>query len=303
MSKNMTGKAKLPNSASITIHGHPGQDLDVSVDIQGEINRNTDSKRVKKYLKDGWKWTLYSRIIVAKFPNKEMLLLDGDHRRHMYKLAFPEAETIPAYVIDVDSMEEYHKLFYEINWEKRKSATKEEVFVQQVKAKIAEAVSTNLKLISCGVSVCGSSDPGGTVGFTTGPNVTVGAFRRTLKRGEKEAKLAIDTVRSAWPTDTKLQGELMEAVAVLYKTFPVLSDGSVVDADFKNWFSKYLSMYNQHMVASDYKSRGGRVHHKHAESIARGLIMDFRRIQLVGGTSASYKQKKLPVAKCNGLIE
>ena len=68
----------------------------VSVDIQGDINRDTDSRRVKKNLKEGWKWTLYSPIIVAVFPNEEKLLLDGDHRRHMYRLTFPDAKTIPA---------------------------------------------------------------------------------------------------------------------------------------------------------------------------------------------------------------
>ena len=303
MSIKITGNAKLPDSASIEIHGRPGRDENVSVNIQGDINRDTDSRRVKKNLKDGWKWTLYSSIIVAEFPDGEMLLLDGDHRRHMYKLTFPDRETIPAYIIQVATMEEYHKLFYEINWEKRKNATKEEVFVHQVRAKIKEAVELNMKLVSCGVSVYGSSDRGGIIGLMNGPHVTVGAFKRALKRGQGETKKAINTLRIAWPSDEKLQGELLEAMALLYSNYSHLNDGSKIEADFEEWFRSQLSMYSQHTIASDYKSHGGRVHHKHAESIARGLISDFRRVQLPSGANAKYKQRKLKLQIINNLID
>ena len=305
MSTTITGNAKLPQTDDIVVHGRPGTHADVSVNIQGDINRDTDSRRVKKNLKDGWKWTLYSPIIVAVFPNKEKLLLDGDHRRHMYRLTFPDAETIPAYLIEVENMKDYHRLFYEVNWEKRKNATKEEVFVHQVKAKIESATQLNLELIRCGVSVYGSSDKGGIVGFVNGPHVSVGAFRRALKRGNNEAKMSIDILKKTWPNDTKLQGELMEAVALLYSLYPILGDQqkSKISKDFENWFANLLSMYSQHSVASDYKSRGGRVHHRHAESIARGLISDYRRAQLINGVTAKYKQKQLKLQLINNLID
>jgi hypothetical protein len=305
MSSSMTGNAKLPDSNDIIVHGRPGQHADISVNIQGDINRDTDSRRVKKNLREGWKWTLYSPIIVAVFPDGEQLLLDGDHRRHMYRLTFPEAQTIPAYLIEVENMEDYHKLFYEVNWEKRKNATKEEVFVHQVKAKISSAIDLNLELIRCGVSVYGSSDRGGVVGFVNGPNVSVGAFRRTLKRGPNEAKKAIALLKRTWPADTKLQGELMEAVALLHVVYPILGDAakSKIAEDFENWFGNFLSMYSQHAVASDFKSRGGRVHHRHAESIARGLISDYRRAQLINGAVAKYKQNKLSLKLISNLID
>ena len=304
MSTTITGNAKLPKTEDIVVHGRPGRHADVSVHIQGDINRDTDGRRVKKNLKEGWKWTLYSPIIVAVFPNKEQLLLDGDHRRHMYRLTFPDADTIPAYLIEVENLEDYHRLFYEVNWEKRKNATKEQVFVHQVKAKIPTALALNLELIRCGVSIYGSSDTGGVVGFVNGPNVSVGAFRRTLKRGSGEAKMSINILRKAWPKDTKLQGELMEAIALLYSVYPILDDQqSQISKDFDNWFVKLLGMYSQHNAASDYKSRGGRVHHRHAESIARGLITDYRRAQLTNGVTAKYKQKKLSLKLINNLID
>ena len=97
----------------------------------------------------------------------------------------------------------------------------------------------------------------------------------------------------------------MEAVALLYDVYPILGDNkhSKISKDFENWFANLLSMYSQHSVASDFKSRGGRVHHRHAESIARGLISDYRRAQLINGVTAKYKQKKLSLKLINSLID
>ena len=96
----------------------------------------------------------------------------------------------------------------------------------------------------------------------------------------------------------------MEAIALLYSVYPILGDRqSKISEDFDNWFVKLLGMYSQHSAASDYKSRGGRVHHRHAESIARGLITDYRRAQLTNGVTAKYKQKRLSLKIVNNLIE
>ena len=303
MSIDITGNAKLPESASIEILGHPGRHEEVSVGTFAHVNRDTDSKRIKKYLKQGWNWALYSAIIVAEFPDGKKLLLDGDHRRHMYKLTFPGEKTIPAYIVQVNNMEEYHALFVKLNFECRANISREEVFVHQVKAKNPEAVALNLHLIKCGVSVYGSSEVGGIVGYVTGPNVTVGAFNRTLKRGTEETKKATKILLDTWPNDGKLYGELMEAVAVLHVLYSCLGDGSKIALDFKNWFIKHLSINKQNIVAKKHKNLGGSVQNKHAESLARGLIMEFRGAQLEGGASAQYKQNKLSLRVINDLID
>ena len=61
-------------------------------------------------------------------------------------------------------------------------------------------------------------------------------------------------------------------------------------------------MRNQKDVASDYKTKGGRVHHKHAESIARGLISEWRGTELRNGCSKKWKQQKISIRKINNLF-
>lgn len=302
MSHNvMTKNGEVWTAPNTDITGKPGRYGSVNVDITALVNRTTDGGRISKYLKNGWDWGKFTPVTVAVFPDGRQHLLDGDHRKHMYAEVFPSAEEIPAYFIEVESEEEYHKLFYHVNWGSRKNATREEVFVHQVLAKEAAALKTAKNLAECGVSVIGSPDEGGTVGDVRGPAVTVGAFVRTLKHGMDNTKSSIRLMREAWPDNNKLQGELLEGMAIVYKLYPELSNGSIIGCDFVTWFET-LGMRNQKDVASDYKTKGGRVHHKHAESIARGIITEYRTTQLRGGCTKQWKQKKIPLRKVNNLF-
>lgn len=306
MSIKMKGVFPKQNE-QIEVHGIPGKAREVLVHIHGDTNRDTDAKLINKYLKNGWHWNLFVPIVVAEFPEESgigPLLLDGDHRRHMYMLTFPEREKIPAHVIQVADMEEYHRRFWEINMKNRKNASREEVFVHQVKAGEPEAISTMQELIRCGVCVYGSSDPGGIVGFASGPKVKVGAFRRTLKQGATETKMAIGILKATWPSDTELKAELMEALAILLNLYPTLqSQRSQIAADFKIWFQGVQTMYTQRDVAMDNKNSGGAVVNKHALSIARGLLKDFRKVQVNNGAAPNYKQKMLKLSTLDNLID
>ena len=303
MSIEITGNAKLPESASIEIFGQPGRHEEVSVNTCAYINRDTDSKRIQKYLEDGWKWSLYNSIIVAEFPDNKKLLLDGDHRRHMFKLAFPEKKKIPAYIVQVEDMPTYHDLFIKLNFENRANISREEVFVHEVKRGKEEAIKINQHLINCGVSIYCSSEPDGVAGDTEGPSVKYGAFKRTLKRGVVPAQMATSLLLKSWEEDQKLYGELMESVAILYSLYPILSGDNKVAIDFKNWFVEHLSINKQNVVAKTHKNIGGSVQNKHAESLARGLAIEFRKVQLKQGCSARYKQNKISIASINKLID
>ena len=295
-------KGVLWSAPNTAIHGKEGRYGSVGVDIKALVNRSTDGARVSKYLKSGWDWGKFTPVTVAVFPDGRQHLLDGDHRKHMYAEVFPQMNTIPAYFIEVENEEEYHKLFYHVNWASRKNATKEEVFVHQVFAKESAALKIEANLTDCGVSVIGSPDKGGTVGDVSGPAVTVGAFNRAVKRGVANTKNSISLMRVAWPDTVKLQGELLEGIAILYKLYPELSNGSKVATDFSIWFERAAGMRNQKDVASDYKTKGGRVHHRHAESIARGLISEWRGTELRNGCSKQWKQKKISIRKINNLF-
>ena len=305
MSIKIKGKTTT-KSEPVKIHGVEATERSVPVNIHGDINRDTDGKVISKYLKDGWNWNLYVPISVAEFPEDsgiEMKLLDGDHRRHMFMLTFPDRTHIRANVFQVKNMQEYHNLFTKINLYNRKNATKEEVFVHDVKAFLPAALNTMRDLIGCGVCVHGSSDPGGIVGLPDGPRVKIGAFKRTVKHGLDNAIAATSLMKLAWPEDEELKAELMEALAILYKLCaPLRSQRSQIADDFRTWFIT-LSIYTQRDVAMDYKNSGGAVVNRHALCIARGILKDFRKITMPGGTTSKYKQAKLKLGLLDNLID
>jgi len=278
----------------------------VTVNIHGHVNRDTDGLLISKYLKDGWNWNLFVPIAVAVFPAEasiEPKLLDGDHRRHMFILTFPHREHIPAMIYQVKDMDEYHELFTRINLYNRKSATKEEVFVHDVKSHRKDALATNQHLIKCGLCVHGSSDPGGVVGLVQGPKVKIGGFRRALKQGIVNTKLAAALIKTAWPMEEEVKVELLEGLAILFNLYPALSSSrSKISGDFQHWFITRQALYEQRVVASDYKAAGGSVVNKAATCVARGIISDFRKVNSPNASRTS-KNKSLPLAKINNLIE
>ena len=312
------GNATLPQNISTS--GSPGVTMDVSVSMKSLINRATNESTINKNLKGGWNWNMYTPVIVAEFPEKFrsdpdfeeyhgnnlplLKLLDGDHRKHMYKAAFPGEQTMPGYRIPVKTKEEYHKLFYEINWASRKNANKEEVFIHQVLAKEPEALVIELKLRRCGVSVCGSPDAGGTVGAKNSPHVTVGAFGRCLKHGESNVRRAVQLLRNCWPADNMLKGELLEGLTIMYSVYPVLSSPSSnkLCGDFVSFFNRYANMFDQREAATLFKDKGGRVHHKHGESIARGIVSHWRDSK-DNKCTRKYRQKAVKMHVINDLIE
>ena len=291
MSNFLVGDAKSLKTSDINILGRPGEPGQVGVNILSLVNRETKSSQLKKYLKDGFDWSKFTPPTIAVFPNGEEYLLDGDHRRGMYRVVFPNRIKMPCYRIDVKNEQEYHKLFYEVNWSNRKSANKDEVFVHQVLAQNQKALEIKNQL-----------DEFGTVGAPNSKRISVGAFNRCVKSGLANVKLASELLDKAWPNDEKIQGELLEGTTLLFKLHPSFNDGSAVDKDFKLWFSTYVAIHTQYNAASDYKTKGGRVHHKHGESIAHGLIMDYRRVTVPDGCSLKHKQKIVKLNKTSNLL-
>ncbi len=282
---------------NIVEYGHPARSGDVDINIPSICNRVTSEDRIAKYLKGGWNWNLFSPIIVANFTGGSRkgreFLLDGDHRRHMYKLTFPDRDAIPAHIIDVESEEEYHSLFVKLNWSQRKQANAEEVFIHQVLSKDPAATKLEQQLNFCGVRVYGSPDPFGVVGYKNGKNVKIGAFKRALKNGHDATKQAADVMSSAWPNDERLYGELHEGVAILYNNFPSLSAGMTVDRDFKSYMVDIVGRKTQSSQAQAFKSAGGAVHHRHGASIAMGIINDYLATEVVGGCAKKTKRDQL----------
>lgn len=302
MSINIVG---TPNRSKIklTARNKPGYMGPVSVEVQGYVNRNTKAKVLEKNLRDGWDWNKFTPVIVAKFPGGEQRLLDGDHRRHMFRLVFPSEKTMPAYFIDVKDMQEYHTLFTEINWSVRANAKKSEVFVHQCHAGEANAKRIEKALQDCSLSVCGSNDAGGTIGAPAGMSINVGAFEKCLKTFDNFSdsasarahytRLAAAAYRRAWPSDSEVKAELFSALVMLYNLYPEIYSGNGIQTDWDNWFEAALCNYSAKGKASAWKLLGGNVHHKAYQSIALGLLREFQ--DTTGKTKSSTKKAKLKV--------
>ena len=88
----------------------------------------------------------------------------------------------------------------------------EEVFIHKVHGGDETAMQLAKDLNWCGLSVYGSPDVYGTVGDLNGPNVKIGAFKRTLKNGHDQTKMAASIISSMLGPTIEVQGELLEGV-------------------------------------------------------------------------------------------
>mgnify|MGYP004002304185 CR=1 FL=1 len=305
MSIKLSGQFGQHRKSNLTsqISGEPPEYGIVSVEIQGDINRDTKASLIKKYLKNGWDWNKFVPISVAVFPEELDLpdrLLDGDHRRHMFKLCFQNAMEIPALFYKLGSLEEYHKLFTEINHHNRKSATKEEVFVHEWYAGDQKAKEVVKHLIACGVCVYGSMDPGGVIGLAGSPVVKVGGFKRALKRGPKNVKMAAALIKRTWSQDLDyIPAELLEGLALLFELYPSLSSSrSVISADFERWFTSSQAYCDHKTCATDMKTLGGNVVNKASASIALGIAKRYRNSSSRHPQAASAVNKKRAMKLC-----
>ena len=277
--------------------GVKGVHQKVSTAIEAIVNRPTLVTTLEKYLKNGWDWSLFSPILIAEFPDGERYLLDGDHRKHMWRLVFGEDEPIDAYVIKVNDAKQYHRIFAEVNKHNRKQCSAEETFLHEYLGGEPDAVVTGGHLLACNLAICGSPDDPikGYVGTNGDPLVTVSGFRRAVKRDPScptNVKRAADIIKSAWPKDAKVQTELLEALTILFVTYPVLGStrkGNKVAAEFKTWFRDHLSIKKQRDMARAWKTRGGNVHHFASESTAKGLLAEFLSVSIPGGASSKGK--------------
>ena len=268
--------------------------------IKSKINRDTKAKLLHKFLRDGYDWRMYVPIhiaIVEELNNAE-LLLDGDHRKHMTIMALGDEQDVLVTLVKVKTVEEYHRLFWKMNMTNRTNVTAEEAFVHRYYSNDVRSLVTHKNLIAAGVRIYGSSEPGGILPLkSSGPTVKrVGFDKAVQKAGITAVKQAVDLMNKIWNKPTSLKPELLWALSLLYADYPHLSNGSKVQTDFEIWIQSCLGSYSMKKSAEDYKTKGGNVHHKAAESIAYGILQDYRssdlsHLGIPGVCSQRHKQK------------
>ena len=326
MSKNIinntTKGAPIPEVKGVVGTPHLYKYMPVSVGAL--VNRATLNTTIRSYLKDrGFDWALWVPPKVARFPvgynppkafknsyyvgkdGRYYALIDGDHRRHMFKLAFPNAATMPVMVVDIGNESYYHKLFYEINFKNRKNANPDETFLHRYLSLEEDQIALARILEYCKVGVQGSPEDNGIVGYTKGPFVRIASFRTAIKLTDenKDAiKNAIEDISKTWDIapGSLVSGDLLGGFSLLLHYYPAIRTSAKLHDEWASCLETHKN-YKMKVRARGWKKAGGDVNNAQGESIALGLLKDFRSFR-GGKITSKHKSKLLPKARLEKLL-
>lgn len=287
MSNNVVGNLKTLTKNTTKVVHLVSNVRQVSVDIQSYVNRKTQTATLRKYLKQGkgFDGNLWSYPQVAELPCGTQYLFDGDHRRHLYKLAFPSATHMPAIVVPVKDKSEISSLFVKMNKKARKDITAEETFVHEVLAGEQAALKTAADLKLCSLSISmgtgeQDSDVGALTGFIGGkpPRTKIGSFETAIKDNHIDnVKLASETIQENFDCSHGVPAELLYGLSRVYKDFPELSDPHKHKI-FPVWnnFMKRKIYHSAKQAGTSFKRQGGSVVNKAELCIAKGIMIQFK---------------------------
>jgi len=304
MTVKLYGNANTLNSnPNWTVQSRPTVVKNVSVNIPSHINRKTCVSQVRKYLKvrNGFDRGIWQPPLVARLPDGTLVLFDGDHRRALWKFAFPTSETMPAQIIDVQSRAEISALFVVINKTGRKSLTADEVFVHEVTSLDATAVATEKILKGCALSVSlGTGQPGSVVGSLTGlfskdpVTIRVTGFKDILRQTKKPAlEHASRFLQEIYPSSASLNVEIFAALCHIFHNCPKIATHLQSRKALNDMFKAYGVVYStQTKLSRHFKKEGGSLVNFDEKCVAYGILKqlssDIKRSKVM--TSPTYSK-------------
>ena len=252
----------------------------VPVDIPSYLNRKTKSKTLKNYIaaRGGYfDRGLWQPPLVAELPSGARYLFDGDHRRALWRKAYPNENFMPAQIVPVSSKKEISRLFVAINKTARTSLSSNEVFVHEALGGNLEAKKTSEHLRECSLKVgLGTRERGSEVGDVNGPEVSVMGFKTAIKESSVLAvQSASKTIQNLWADDKTVGVELLRGLAKVYKHTPILTKHSQDFEDFLR--TRQAADTTQKEVATSFKREGSNQQDYVAICIARGTLLKFKR--------------------------
>lgn len=254
----------------------------VPVNIVSYKNRRTDARVIKGYLKASngkFDRRIWQEPLVAELPDGTRYLFDGDHRRALYTMAYPDQSTMPVQVVQVKDKQEISRLFVAINKTARKPLNSNEVFVHEYLGGIQEAVNTGQTLTRCNLKVdLGTGESGTHVGPHTGQQVKIDGFRKAIKdTGAVSVQNASAVIQSVWPNQKSIGAEMLHGFALLDQNTTLLSNSG-----HKQLFEQFLNAckmadVTSKKVSTTLKSEGrGKKTNNFPESVALGALLKFR---------------------------
>jgi len=268
---------------------------DVDIDVPSYLNRKTEARTLKRYLKargGNFDRGLWQPPLVAELPSGKLLLFDGDHRRALWKAAYPQKIKMCAQIVPVKDRAEISRLFVAINKTARQALKPNEVFVHEVFGGDPEATKTRDNLYQCSLKVSlGTGEVGSVVGAQCGPEVPIVGFRHTItSSGLVATRRASTTIIKLWPNEDKIGVELLGGMAMVYKNTPLDAKHS---RDFEDFLKvRQAADSKQAEVSQSFKVEGGRHQNYHQKSVAHGILRKFKKWSVFEGRMSKTTFRK-----------
>jgi len=237
-------KSSILKDAPLTAAEYSARNEDLPVNTPSLINRDTTIKNLKKNLKarggfDGQMWQA-PRAGRIRGTN-EVFIYDGDHSKHLFRHAYPNAKTMPVQVVDVDSKQEIHKLFVQTNKTCKTSITREQTFVHGFHAGEKSAMKYEDVLKESGMYVYCSHEAGGKVGDQNGVEIKYGQLNLAMQHSDDpkmvtEAKNLIMKCKNPLADSRIMPGAPLRSLCILFSGYPHLRPNGECGTEFENFF-------------------------------------------------------------------
>lgn len=253
----------------------------VPVDIKSYKNRKTEAKTIKGYLAaTGGKFDrrIWQPPLVAELPNGNRYLFDGDHRRYLHIMAYPDQKEMPVQIVKVKDVAEISRLFVAINKTARKALNSNEVFIHEFYGGIQEAVQTGQILVRCNLKVdLGTKEPNTFVGNPKGQEVKIDGFRKAVKATNAAAvENACNIIQTVWPNQKSIGVEMLHGFALLANN-TTLFNGKHANLFLNFLAARKAAFVTSKSVTTSLKGEGrGKKTNNFPESVALGTLLDLR---------------------------
>lgn len=237
-------KRDLIADAPMTAEDYITKIEDLLVDTPSLMNRDTKLSSLKRNLKNrgGFDGDLWQPPRAGRVRSTgETFVFDGDHSRHLFMHMYPEAQTMPMQVIDVDDKKDIHRLFYQTNKTCKTTISPEEVFVHQVHAEDSGVSKYADACYDTGMYVYGSHEEGATVGDPTGVMIKFSHLKAAYHAAENigmlgDAKSLIMKCKTPLSPNKLMPGQLLRSLCLVFSAYPALRPDGDCGKEFEEFF-------------------------------------------------------------------
>ena len=264
------------------------------IDVQDlaplESQRSVSSNWIEKALKlsQGFDFIAAGLIFVARDPEtKKNLVWDGNGRLHMARAA--GVPKLDCWVVDMTEKEAAH-YFVHVQKTSNRTLDASTIFCNFYACGDEDALEEEQLLRRLGLRVQGSNMNDYWVPQVNlserhlYPDVKISAVRQALAiaQGDEDlVRFARDTIVEAWPHSDVVRQDLLTGLVMFYMCYPEATEDfnsgklKVTATAVRNYFNWLAIGTKQGNVP--FKHTGGNMHNAEAESVARGIALEFRK--------------------------